>query len=465
MGPGGEALAAVDGRTLEVPYAAPGDEATVRLTAVESDRLRGQIVVLKRTSPHLTRPRCPHFGRCGGCQWQHLDYPAQLEQKTLLVRDALALAGLGQVRVDPAVGWEPPWEFRTALDAAVSTRNGRPVLGFFTWGGERVVDIKSCPVQHPGNVAALTAVRAAWDALAPVMEADVPLGTPGSLAATVTPSSGAAARFRLRSRSRRVIGRGTLRGVMARVGAATGEVMLGLKVSEPLTIEGRSAVVRALLDRVPGLISIMQMRVPRTIALLRGRRPSLLWGRPYIRDEIAGVRYHIPVLAEFPINARALPGVIELVLGQLDIASGDNVIETDAGVGAYTLHLALAAGRVMGITDENLLDAAWGNARLNRLGNCLFYTRDPIKALEKLKRYGPVHHAFLHPPGEGLPAGLPRGLRGGGITRIVYLGRTLGAVNRDTQALAKVGYRIVRVQPLDVSPHTSRLAVLVTAVV
>ena len=428
MGPDGEALATVDGRTLEVPYAAPGDVATVRLTEVGPVRLRGRIVVLKAPSPQVTRPRCLHFGRCGGCQWQHLDYPAQLEQKTLLVRGALAAAGFGALPLDPAVGWEPPWEFRTALDAVVGTRNGRPVLGFFTWGGERVVNVRVCPVQHPGNVAVLSAMRAAWEALTPAVEP------------------------------------GTLRGVMARVGAATGEVMVGLKVSEPLTIEGRAAAVRALLDRVPGLVSIMQVRVPPKSRLLRGRRPSLLWGRAYLREEIAGVRYQIPILADFPTNARVLPGVIEMVLGQLDAGADDNVIEPGAGVGAYTLHLALAAHRVLGITEEDWLDAAWGNARLNRIGNCLFYTRDPVRALEKMRRHGPVRHAFLHPPGAGLPPGLARGLRGGGVTRIAYLGRTLGALTRDAQALAGAGFRIVRVQPIDFSPHTSRLAVLVTAV-
>jgi len=456
MGADGEALAVIEGRTLAVPYAAPGEEATVQLVQVDAVRLRGQIVALRDTSAHVTRPRCPHFGRCGGCQWQHLDYPTQLEQKTLLVREALTHAGLGGLRVDPAIGWEPPWEFRTRLEGAVSTRDGQPVLGFFTWGGERVVDVKTCPVQHPGNVAALSAVRSAWDTLSAAVEGKMTADSAGA------PPSARRASL-TRTLAPPTLGRGTLRGVLARVGVATGEVLLGLKVSEPLTIAGRAITVRALLDGVPGLVSIMEVRVPRTGHLIRGRRTSLLWGRPYIREEVAGVRYHIPALAEFPTNARALPGLIELILAELDAGPQDTVIEPDAGIGAYTLHLALAAGRVLGITEEGLLDAAWGNARLNRITNCVFYTRDPLRALEKIKRHGPVRHAFLHPPGAGVPLGLARGLRRGGITRVVYLGRTLVALERDALALAKAGFRITRVQPVDVSPQTSRLAVVLTA--
>jgi 23S rRNA (uracil1939-C5)-methyltransferase len=448
MGPDGEALASVGGRTLLVPYAAPGDEATVRLVDMNREGLRGEIVTLTSISTRITKPPCPHFGRCGGCQWQHLDYPTQLEQKTLLVRDALADAGLSHVSVDATVGWDPPWEFRTRLEAAVSVRDGRPVVGFFAWGGERVVDVRTCPVQHPGNVAVLAAVRAALNALAPV--------TPGS---ALAPAAMTAARGDAAS----ALGQGVLRGIAARVGAATGEVLIGLAVSEELTIAARAMVVRALLDRVPGLVSIMELRVPRRSHLIRGHSESLLWGRPYIRDEAAGVRYHIPALAEFPSNARAFPGIIETILSELDPGGTDTIFEPDAGIGAYTLHLALAAGRVIGITGEDWLDAAWANARLNRIGNCVFYTRDPLKALEKFARRGAVRLAFLHPRGAGLSPELVRGLRQNGIERIVYLGGTLRTLARDAAALVRSRYRIVRAQPMDVSPHTSRVAVLLTA--
>lgn len=432
MGPDGEALAAVDGRVLAVPYGAPGEEATIRLLEVHPDRLRGQIVALRTVSTRIARPRCPHFGRCGGCQWQHLEYPTQLEQKTLFVREALERARV-DVPVEGAIGWEPPWEFHSRLHAVVSTRDGRPVLGFFAWGGEHVVDIKTCPVQHPGNIAALNAVRAAWEYLAPAVQ-------------------------------RGPVGGGILRGIMARVGGATGDVMLGLAVDEPLAAAGRVGAVGALLDRVPGLVSIVEVRVPRRGHVLRGRRVSLLWGRAYIREEVAGVRYHLPALAEFPANCRAFPGLLEMVLEALDAGRDDAIFEPDAGIGAYTLHLALTAGRAIGITTDRDLEAAWGNVRLNRITNCMFYARDPVRALEKVRRGGAVERAFLHPPGRGLPPGMPEALRRAEVRRAVYLGRALPALGRDAAAMAAAGYTITRVQPVDLSPQTSHVAALVTCV-
>jgi 23S rRNA (uracil1939-C5)-methyltransferase len=175
------------------------------------------------------------------------------------------------------------------------------------------------------------------------------------------------------------------------------------------------------------------------------------------------VRYHIPALAEFPSNMHAFPGIIETILSELDPSGTDAIIEPDAGIGAYTLHLALAAGRVIGITGEEWLDAAWTNARLNRIDNCVFYARDPLKALEKFVRRGPVRLAFLHPRGAGLSPDLVPGLRRHGIERIVYLGGTLRTMARDAAMLVRGRYRIVRAQPMDVSPQTSRVAVLLTA--
>jgi len=425
MGPAGAALATVAGVEVAVPYAAPGEEAVIRILRVERGQAHGRLVALRVTSPEVVRPRCPHFGRCGGCQWQHLGYSAQLEQKTALIEEALRRGGLSDRSVSAAVGWGPPWEFRTHLEAAVGVRDGRRVLGFFSWGGDRVVEVGQCPVQHPSNVAAMNAVREAWEALRPVA--------------------------------------GTLRGLISRVGAASGEIMLGLSCVRPLSSDQRGTVVRALLDAVPQLVSLMEVRAPRRGHLLAGRRASLLWGRPYVEEEVAGVRFHVPLVAEFPVNLHAMPGLIEMILGALDASSSDAVVEPDAGIGGYTLHLALAARRVVAVTTVDQLDAAWENARLNQMTNCLFYTRDPVRALEKIARREPVRLAFLHPPGTGLASDLPAELRRAGIQRVVYLGRALGALTNDALALERAGFRIGRVQPVDLSPHTSRVHALITA--
>ncbi len=424
MGPDGAALGRAGGRVIAVPYGAPGDEATVEILEGGREPVLGRIVALRRQADRVVDPLCPHFGQCGGCQWQHLDYAAQLQQKTLLVRQALAHPGLRDLEIEPAVGWGPPWGFRTLLQATAGPSASGSVLGFYAWGGTRVVDVQACPIQHPANVALLAAVRHGWPALS---------GGP------------------------------RLRGVIGRAGAATGEVLLGLAVAGALDSTGRTAVVRALLDRIPGLVGILEVCVPRSGHLLTARRTSLLWGRAWLREEIAGVRYSIPLLAEFPANPRALSGLIELVLATLDASTADAVVETGAGIGAYTLHLALGAGRAVGVTSAALLDVARANARANRIENCAFYARDAVRAVEKAARSRPVRLAFLHPGETGLAPGLAPALRRAGVRRVAYLGRSLRRLGGDAAVLRAAGYRLLRARPVDMSPHTSRVSVLIAA--
>src|SRR5262249_14326997 len=174
----------------------------------------------------------------------------------------------------------------------------------------------------------------------------------------------------------------------------------------------------------------------------------------YVQEDVAGVKFRVPLLAEFPVNLRALPALIERILAALDASSTDSVLELDAGIGGYTLHLALAAARVFGVTTSHHFDPAWGNARLNAMTSCAFYTRDPARALQKAVRTGPVRAAFLHPAGAGLAPHLPAALRRGGVRRVAYLGRALVALGRDAVMLEREGFHVREVQPIDLSPHT-----------
>jgi len=423
MGPDGEALGRGGGRIVAVPYAAPGDQATVEITEPDRKPARGRLVALREPAAGAGEPLCPHFGDCGGCQWQHLDYAVQLEQKTRLVREALG-PGLPDLPVEPAVGWGPPWGYRSLLEAAAAAPSQSPALGFYAWGSDRVIDIQTCPVQHPANVVLLEAVRARWPRL--------PDGP-------------------------------RLRGVLGRVGSATGEVLLGLAVGGRLDAGARTAVVRALLDRIPGLVGIVEIAAPPAGHLLRSRRSSLLWGRAWVREEVAGVRYRVPLLAEFPANPRAFAGAVELVLGALDASRDDTVVEIGAGIGAYTLQLALATGRAVGVTTGALLAAARANARHNGLENCTFYARDVVRAVEKAARVRGVGCALIRPQGGALAPAVVRALRRAGVRRLAYLGRSLRGLDRDAAALRAGGYLLRWARPLDMSPHTSRTSVLMLA--
>ncbi len=146
-----------DGRVVFVEGAAPGDR--VALAAVEASKrfVRAAIGELVVASPDRTEPECAHFGRCGGCQWQHLSYPAQLQAKQRIVRDALQRIGrLDDLELPPIVASPDPYHYR----ARARWVEGEDGLGYRARGSREVEVVDACPVLVPSANAALDELRA-----------------------------------------------------------------------------------------------------------------------------------------------------------------------------------------------------------------------------------------------------------------------------------------------------------------
>lgn len=149
MAHGGDALGRREGKVIFVPYAIPGEEALVEIVEDKGSYARAQLVEIVSPSPHRVAPPCPHFGpgKCGGCQWQHIDYQAQLHFKAKVVGDQLARLGrLPDVPVSRTIPSASPWRYRNHVQFAVSD-DGR--LGFVATDGRRVESIEVCYLLHP----------------------------------------------------------------------------------------------------------------------------------------------------------------------------------------------------------------------------------------------------------------------------------------------------------------------------
>lgn len=149
MAHGGEAMGRHNGKVIFVPYAIPREEALVEIIEDKGSYARAQLVKILSPSPYRVEPPCPHFGpgKCGGCQWQHVAYQAQLEFKAAVVRDQLARLGrLPDVSVKPTIPSPSPWHYRNHVQFAASD-DGR--LGFIATDGRRVEPIQVCYLLHP----------------------------------------------------------------------------------------------------------------------------------------------------------------------------------------------------------------------------------------------------------------------------------------------------------------------------
>ena len=156
--PGGVGLAHAEGRTIFVALAAPGDHLRVRVESVRGRVAFASIVEVLQPSRVRVEPPCPYFGRCGGCDFQQLDYRAQLDAKVEIIRDCLRRVA----RVEPPAGIHitpSPSEWRYRSRARWQHDAVRNFLGYYERGSHRVCDVVECPVAAPEVQDRLTSLR------------------------------------------------------------------------------------------------------------------------------------------------------------------------------------------------------------------------------------------------------------------------------------------------------------------
>ena len=159
FGPYGDAVGhAEDGRPVHVAYGLPGEEVVVEVRGEDEGKVIAEVVQVVSASPHRVEPQCAHFGTCGGCQLQHMDYPSQLEFKRRIVVDRLRkVGGLIDAPVSPVVGADDPWHYRNNARFTVRGREGN--VGFTHWYTHRFLPIGECPIMDPR----INAAKAALD--------------------------------------------------------------------------------------------------------------------------------------------------------------------------------------------------------------------------------------------------------------------------------------------------------------
>jgi 23S rRNA (uracil1939-C5)-methyltransferase len=156
--PNGFGLAFAENLTVFVPLSAKGDQLRVKINQIKGKTAFAEIVEILESSPDRVEPRCRYFGRCGGCDFQQLNYQAQLEAKVGIVRDCLSR--IGKINYEPEipiVGSPKPYEYRSRAQWHVDTRKKK--IGYFQRKTHDIIDVETCPIIVPELAEILTELR------------------------------------------------------------------------------------------------------------------------------------------------------------------------------------------------------------------------------------------------------------------------------------------------------------------
>jgi 23S rRNA (uracil1939-C5)-methyltransferase len=429
---GGEGVGRVEGYVVFVRGGLPGDRLRVRITEGRGRFGRGAIEAVEAPSPERVEAPCPYFGRCGGCRLQHLAYPAQLRFKAKQVADCLQrIAGLAAVPVRPILGAPELFGYRNKMEftvAAAPPGQPPPIVGLHEADRyDAVLDIERCLIQSDTMNALLAEARAFF------RERALPVYDQES-------------------------GEGLLRFLMLREGRRTGEAMANVVTSAPQVSELQPLAER-LERRVPGTASVVLNVNPKKASVAVGVEEHLLAGRDHIRESLGGLTFQISANSFFQTNTLQAERLFALVEESAGLTGGETVVDLYSGTGAISLLLARRCRRVYGIeVAEAAVEDARRNAKANGIENCTFFPGEVRAVLPQLVARGVRAEVVVaDPPRAGFHPKALRALRDLAPARIVYVSCNPGTMARDLGELARGGYRVEWVQPLDMFPHTPHI--------
>lgn len=431
LGSQGEGVGAYQGFKVFVPLALRGEEVLCRIQLVKKNYALGRLEEVVTASPERVEPPCPVYGRCGGCTLQHLSYPGQLAEKRLQVEAALARIGHLQAEVEPTLGCDQPWHYRNKMQFPAAWQGeGRLALGCYRQGSHQVVDTAACLIAQQGNNQVLEAVRQ-WMTAYRISTYD------------------------------EATGRGLVRHVMARCGAGRPgeEPVLAVLVTAAARLPRAQELVAALQAGVPGLVGVVQNINPRPGNVILGRDYRLLSGQAWLTERLGLLRFQVSPASFFQVNREQAERLYATVKAYAALEPGEVALDLYCGTGTIALYLAQGGAQVYGIeVVAAAVEDARANAQANGCTTVRFSCGDAAQELPRLLEAGlRPQVAVLDPPRAGCAASVLAAVAGARPRRIVYVSCNSATLARDGAYLAEQGYRLERVQPLDMFPQTSNV--------
>ncbi|MBI2162715.1 MAG: 23S rRNA (uracil(1939)-C(5))-methyltransferase RlmD [candidate division NC10 bacterium] len=405
-----------DGRVVFVPYTAPGDLAEVEVAEAREDFIRATLVRVVTPSPVRVAPPCRYYGNCGGCQWQHLEYAAQLHWKREILHELLARVGKlsGVLVAEPAVP-AGPWEYRARAQFKIFA-GARLQIGFHQRETQRVVDLDRCPLLDARLNDVLRTLRGMRD---PALHKLFP----------------------------------RVREVWAAAGTGTGEVVVSLFARA----QDRAAI-RLLFHRI-------QAEVPALtgVVLLDGdprQHPRFVdrHGQGAILERVGDCRFRVDAAAFFQVSGLAAGTLTRLVMEAAALTGTERVLDLYSGVGTFTVPLARLTRQVLGI-EANAAAAtdAVQNLRSNGCPEARIVQAQVEQVLPALAKDGPWDLVVLDPPRQGCSRQVLDAVTGMGVPRVIYVSCDPSTLARDLGILVPAGYRCLSLQPVDLFPQTFHL--------
>lgn len=432
LGSAGEGVGTLpNGMKVFVEGPLPGELVRIQLKKVKKTYALGQIVKILQASPDRIEPDCPVYRKCGGCQVMHLNYPAQLREKTQRVKDAFErIGGFSELEVPECIPSRQQFNYRNKIQLPVSGTSDDFRLGLYARGTHDVIRVENC----------ITQTKVGNEILAQIQN-------------TLSHS-------KIDPYDEKT-GKGILRHVVIRSIQAQGKAIVIL-----VTTGQKSRDIKVLARS----IQMTHEKISAVYENLNLRRDNVIMGEDFrllageeknssesgaLQGEILGLNFQISPASFFQINTAQAENIYPLALDwcALDADPSDKtILDAYCGVGVMTLLAAQRFKQAVGIECvEDAIENAEANSKLNNIKNADFV----LGRVENCMDDVPVPDAIiLNPPRAGCQRSVLDSILEKDIPNIVYISCNPATQARDAKILADGGYKLDRMQPLDMFPQT-----------
>lgn len=437
----GKAIAKIDDLVVFVPYVIPGDVVDLQITRKKNKYAEGKVVRFVSKSPNRVEAFCEHFGICGGCKWQVLPYSEQLKFKQKQVTDNLTRIGKIELpEITPILGSEKTDFYRNKLEFTFSNKKwltqeqlnegvsfdemNMNALGFHIPGCfDKVLDIHKCWLQDDISNQIRNFIKSYCFDKGYTF-------------------------FDLRNRG------GLMRNIIVRT-STTGELML-IVIFYDDEKEQREDLLNAIANQftqITSLLYVINQKANDTI----GDQDVLTWkGNDAIYEEMEGLKFKIGPKSFYQTNSEQAYNLYKVARDFAQLTGDELVYDLYTGTGTIANFVARQARQVVGIeyVEDAIVDARV-NSEYNGIENTLFYAGDmkDILTQDFINQHGRPDVIITDPPRAGMHDDVINVILFAAPERIVYVSCNPATQARDL-ALMDEKYKVTKVQPVDMFPHT-----------
>ena len=423
----GLGVARFEDRAVFVKGAIPGEVCSIRIVKVTKTAVYGRLEQVLEPSPHRTIPACPHFGKCGGCDFMHMDYALETELKRQRVSDALIRIG----GVDPEplpIAPAPSAEgYRNKAQFPVAMTNAGPAAGFFRARSHDLIPVTKCLIQpEEAEVAAGTVLS--WMNRYHILPYD------------------------------EATGHGYVRHIFLRKAVVTGQVMICVVANCDILPKGPQ-LVRMLQEAVPQITTVIHNVNTRPGNVILGETYHTLWGNGFIEDELCGLRFRLSPASFYQVNHYQAEVLYGKALALADLHGTETVLDLYCGTGTITLCMARNAGQVIGVeVVPQAIEDARNNAQRNCIDNTRFFCADAGQAAKQLSAEGIQPDVItVDPPRKGISQDVIDAIAEMAPSRVVYVSCDPATLARDVKLLEQKGYIFHQAEAVDLFPRTKHV--------